>query len=248
MATKLNVNIRTVLSNCEELAKSEENFWRLQKFIKALDIMVAELQAMDDPRSVPRISGYIERLQALKLTTGYTESTKIQMNASEAGEVSLKEMQQIESTKNYNDMRKDLLAVDGDAVRRRRGADEDASGSGSPSGSSNNPATEGDNMNEAVKYYNQKQEKITEHMLSLTRNLKEQTMTANRIIKRDTEMVTQSAGMADRNINSLGKEAEKLEQHSRSAYKCWAWMLFVFVFCTFVGMVFFMKIMKKKKT
>ncbi|XP_022213863.2 vesicle transport protein USE1 isoform X2 [Drosophila obscura] len=251
MATKLNVNIRTVLSNCEELVKDEDNFWRLQKFIKAVDIMVAELQALDDdPRNVPRISGYIERLQALKLTTGYTGGTKIQVNAAtanEAGEVSLKEMRQIENTKNYNDMRKDLLA-DGDALRRRRGADEDASGSGSPSGSSNNPATEGDNMNEAVKYYNQKQEKITEHMLSLTRNLKEQTMTANRIIKRDTEMVSKSAGITDRNINSLGKEAEKLEQHSRSAYKCWAWMLFVFVFCTFVAMVFFMKIMKKKKT
>ncbi|XP_017136510.1 vesicle transport protein USE1 isoform X1 [Drosophila miranda] len=248
MATKLNVNIRVMLNNCEELAKNEANFWRLQKFIKALDIMVAELQAMDDSRSARRISGYKERLQALKLTTGYTESTKIQTNEVEAAEVSLKEMQQIESTKNYNHMRKDLLEVDGDALRRRRGVAEDASGSGSPSGSSNSPATEGNNLNEAVKYYNQKQEKITEHMLSLTRNLKEQTMTANRIIKRDTELVTKSSGMADRNINSLSKEVETLEQHSRSAYKCWAWMLFVFVFCTFVGMVFFMKIMKKKKT
>lgn len=48
MATKLNVNIRTLLANCEDLAKSEDNFWRLQKFLKSLDTMVAELAAMDE--------------------------------------------------------------------------------------------------------------------------------------------------------------------------------------------------------
>lgn len=90
-------------------------------------------------------------------------------------------------------------------------------------------------MNEAVKYYNNAQEKITEHMLSLTRNLKEQTETANRIIKKDTEMVSRSTGVADRNINTLGKEAEKLEQHSRKAYKCWLWLMFVFVIVVFIG-------------
>lgn len=46
MATKLNVNIRTLLTNCEDLAKSEDNFWRLQKFLKSLSIMISELEAM----------------------------------------------------------------------------------------------------------------------------------------------------------------------------------------------------------
>lgn len=46
MATKLNVNIRTLLTNCEDLSKSEDNFWRLQKFLKSLSIMINELEAM----------------------------------------------------------------------------------------------------------------------------------------------------------------------------------------------------------
>lgn len=90
-------------------------------------------------------------------------------------------------------------------------------------------------MTEAAKYYTNAQEKITEHMLSLTRNLKEQTETANRIIRRDTELVSRSSGMAERNINSLSKEADKLEQHSKKAYKCWLWLMIVFVIVTFIG-------------
>lgn len=41
--TKLNVNIRTLLANCEELAKDETNNWRLKKFIKSIDTMIDEL-------------------------------------------------------------------------------------------------------------------------------------------------------------------------------------------------------------
>ncbi|KAH8257256.1 hypothetical protein KR038_006112 [Drosophila bunnanda] len=247
MATKLNVNIRTLLSNCEDLAKSEQNFWRLQKFIKSLDTMLAELEAMDDPQSATRIPGYTERLKALKIATGFTEvatSAPLQSSSSisEAGENALKEMRQLQNTKQHNELRKELLE-DGDAaLRRRRGGAEEPSPSGGGIQTSS-----ADNMNEAAKYYTNAQEKITDHMLSLTRNLKEQTETANRIIRRDTEVVSRSAGMADRNINSLGKEAEKLEQHSKNAYKCWLWLMIVFVIVTFIGMVLFMKIMKKKK-
>ncbi|XP_030560872.1 vesicle transport protein USE1 [Drosophila novamexicana] len=240
MATKLNVNIRTLLANCEDLAKSEDNFWRLQKFLKSLDTMVAELAAMDDPQSAARIPSYKERLAALKLTTGYTtnnNSHATSKRSDSASEIALQEMRQLQNTARHNELRKDLLQ-DADTLRRRRGADEPAPGE----------TTNGNNMNEAVKYYNNAQEKITEHMLSLTRNLKEQTETANRIIKRDTEVVSRSTGMADRNISSLGKEADKLEQHSRKAYKCWLWLMIVFVIVVFIAMVLFMKIMKKKKT
>lgn len=48
MATKLKVNIRTLLANCEELAKDEVNFWRLKKFIKSLDTMIDELKNMEE--------------------------------------------------------------------------------------------------------------------------------------------------------------------------------------------------------
>ncbi|EDW17320.1 vesicle transport protein USE1 [Drosophila mojavensis] len=242
MATKLNVNIRTLLTNCEDLAKSEDNFWRLQKFLKSLETMVAELAAMEDPSSAARIPSYLERLDALKKITGYTTNNNSKPSArSSDTDIALQEMRQLQNTARHNELRTELLQ-DADALRRRRVADDSGSPGETTSGGNSM------NMNEAVKYYNNAQEKITEHMLSLTRNLKEQTETANRIIKKDTEIVSRSSGVADRNINTLGKEAEKLEQHSRKAYKCWLWLMFVFVIVVFIAMVLFMKIMKKKKT
>ncbi|XP_054732080.1 vesicle transport protein USE1 isoform X1 [Anastrepha obliqua] len=237
MATKLNVNIRTLLSNCEELAKDEANYWRLKKFIKSLDTMIEELKDHDDIGSNLKIPDYTKRLNALKILTNYFDSpppvkslrSKLRP-AHETGDDALKEMQQLQSSKHYADLRKELLNED--QLRRRR-PDESA--------------TNASGMNEAVKYYNEAQEKITEHMLSLTRNLKEQTETANRIIKKDTEIVSKSTSMADRNINSLNKETEKLAEHSRNAWKCWMWLMFAFVITVFIGMVLFMKVMKKKK-
>lgn len=46
----------------------------------------------------------------------------------------------------------------------------------------------GDDMNKAVKHYADIQERLAEDMLSLTRNLKEQTETASKIIRKDTEV------------------------------------------------------------
>lgn len=140
-------------------------------------------------------------------------------------------MNQLQASKQYSDLRKELLQED--SLRRRKPLEEGTVASGEQS--------------EAVKYIRENQEMITEHMLSLTRNLREQTETANRIIKKDTEMVSRSAGMADRNIGALNKETEKLEDHSRNAWKCWMWLMIVFVIVTFIVMVLFMKIVKKKK-
>ncbi|XP_036336538.1 vesicle transport protein USE1-like [Rhagoletis pomonella] len=237
MATKLNVNIRTLLTNCEELAKDEANYWRLKKFIKSLDTMIEELKGCDDIGSNLKVPDYTKRLNDLKALTNYIDSpppvkslrSKLRP-AYEIGDDALKEVQQLQSSKHHADLKKDLLRDD--TLRRRKPDD-------SP--------TSAENMGEAVKYYSEAQEKITEHMLSLTRNLKEQTETANRIIKRDTEIVSKSTNMADRNINSLNKETEKLEEHSRNAWKCWMWLMFAFVIAVFVGMVLFMKIMKKRK-
>lgn len=46
MTTKLEINIRSLLSHCEELAKSNDdaNSWRIKKYIKSLDTMIKELE------------------------------------------------------------------------------------------------------------------------------------------------------------------------------------------------------------
>lgn len=44
MSKKLEANIRSLLSHCEELVKDSEQKWRLNRYIKSLDSMIKELE------------------------------------------------------------------------------------------------------------------------------------------------------------------------------------------------------------
>lgn len=78
------------------------------------------------------------------------------------------------------------------------------------------------------------QEKIAENMLLLTKNLREQTETANKIIRRDTEVVQASSLMTEKNFDSLKKESDKLQEHSKKAWKCWMWLMIGVVMAIFI--------------
>lgn len=93
-------------------------------------------------------------------------------------------------------------------------------------------------MGQAMKYYSDTQEKIAENMLLLTQSLKEQTETANKIIRKDTDVVKRSAEISDKNLVSLTKEAGKLQDHSKNAFKCWMWIMIIFVMGVFIGLYF----------
>lgn len=99
---------------------------------------------------------------------------------------------------------------------------------------------------EVIKYHENMQQKITEDMLMLTRTLKEQSETANKIIKKDTEVVTRSSDLAQSNFSKLTTESSKLAEHSKKAWKCWMWLMLAIVLIVFINMVLFMKVMKKK--
>lgn len=107
----------------------------------------------------------------------------------------MKEIKQLNNAKYNEAIRKDLFDGDDSVGLRKRGAHESS-----------------ENME---KYYANIQEKLGEEMLSLTRNLKEQTLTASKILKRDTDTVLKSSKMANNNQGSLEKESKKLDEHNR---------------------------------
>lgn len=184
------------------------------------------------------------------------------------GEAVIREINQIYNASYNNEQRQELLGPPDDAntaTLRKRAV-------GSAGSSSHGTVSDGGKeMGQALKYYGDIQERIAEDMLSLTRSLREQTETANRIIRRDTEVVSTSSNLSDRNLSSLSLEADKLKEHSKRAWKCWMWIMIgmvmlifickfihIFGFITkiyfttnicfrfFAVMVMFMKIMKKK--
>lgn len=127
------------------------------------------------------IDEYKTRCQALKDQTNYVEppklTDKLKKKSLDAGNNIVREMNQIQESKYANSLRRDLLGIkanDPDGIRQRVKLNSSSGG--------------GEDMNQALKHHESVQEKIAEDMLALTRNLKEQTEIANRIIRKDTEV------------------------------------------------------------
>nr|XP_022914716.1 vesicle transport protein USE1 [Onthophagus taurus] len=104
----------------------------------------------------------------------------------------------------------------------------------------------GKDFDNLIDFHQNIQEKIANEMIELTNNLKEHSTLANKIIKKDTEVLGRSNQLTDANFSKLKVESEKLQQHSKKAWKCWMWILILIVLVVFVNMVLFMKVMKKK--
>lgn len=141
----------------------------------------------------------------------------------------LREVNTIKTAKATHELRKELL---GENSLRQRFA--------------TNQVDNGENTDQAVKYYTNIQEKIAEDMILMTRNLKEHTEIANNIIKKDTEIVSKSAKLTDKNVDLLHDESTKLQEHSKRAWKCWMWLMIALVLAIFLTMVMFMRVTKKR--
>lgn len=44
MNTKLEIDIRSLIAHCEEMANEDSKDWRLKKYIKSLDTMISEFE------------------------------------------------------------------------------------------------------------------------------------------------------------------------------------------------------------
>ncbi|RZC37977.1 vesicle transport protein USE1, partial [Asbolus verrucosus] len=96
-------------------------------------------------------------------------------------------------------------------------------------------------LEQVIDYHENMQKKITDDMLILTKSLKEQSELANKIIKKDTEVVGRSAQLTEQNYSKLSTESNKLGEHSKRAWKCWMWIMLLIVVVVFINMVLFMK-------
>uniref|UniRef100_A0A182JRN2 Vesicle transport protein USE1 n=1 Tax=Anopheles christyi TaxID=43041 RepID=A0A182JRN2_9DIPT len=236
MASKLEINIRSLISQCEEIVAVDKQDWRLKKYIRSLDIMIQELEEQFDKPEDRVVEEYQNRCADLKQTSSYVEPTpeekrrlRTKPKATDpAGDDVMREVRQFHDQKYEKELRSELFNGNFSTIRRRAGQKV------------------AENLEQTVKQYSTEQERLAEDMLRLTRNLKEQTETANKILKKDTEIVSKSAKLTDQNTSSLTTESTKLQENSKKACKCWMWLMIVFVIITFIFMVMFMKIMKKR--
>lgn len=238
MTSKLEINVRSLIAQCQEMVLVDGQDWRLKKYIKSLDTMILELEEQFDNSDDKQIKEYRNRCAELKEACNYVEPSPNLQQArlksklkptGDSGEEVIREIRQIHDQQFQKEMRSELFNGNFNSTIRRRAGQKVA-----------------ENLEQTVKQYSDVQERIAEDMLLLTRNLKEQTETANKIIKKDTEIVSKSTKLTDQNMSSLTSESSKLQESSKKAWKCWMWLMIGLVMMIFIFMVLFMKIMKKK--
>lgn len=253
--SRLEMNIRQLLNKCELIAKEEpvDSNWRLQKYVESLTAMLTELKTgkEKDKLSKEVIADYSKRaaflkglIQTANLNSPIEKLEAVQQlshgAATMCADASAQEIHQKTVVKYGTELRSELFGLeDSDDTLRKRNIIK------APNFTSNSTSQE--DIDSLLKYHQNMQEKVAENMVMLTRSLKEQSQIASTIIKADTEALKKSSDLTDRNLMSLKKESDKLQEHSRSAWKCWLWIMLAVVMVIFINMVLFMKVMRKRK-
>lgn len=130
------------------------------------------------------IEEYKTRCTSLKEQTNYVEppkiTSKLKLKSTIDSNDIMKEVNQLQDSKYTSSLRRDLMGIsanDANSVRKRTKAGVGGGGSG-------------EELTQAMNHHVNMQEKIAEDMLAITRNLREQTETANKIIRKDTDVST----------------------------------------------------------
>ncbi|XP_071556688.1 vesicle transport protein USE1 [Temnothorax nylanderi] len=247
--TRLEINVKRLLTRCELIAKDDPNKdWKLEKYILSLDDMMKELQTLHSKPPKDTMMGYIKRIDflkgvinAMKLSNPVERVAAAQLlsksSASTNNSASTNITTQIhqKTVAKYNrELRAELFHSGKDA--NKDGVRQRLTGSN----------IQDDDLDAILKYNRNIQEKIAENMLSMTSTMKEHALAASAVIKKDIGMLEMSDKLTDVNAVKLKKESLKLEEHTKSKWRCWVWLMIAFVLIVFFNMVLFMKVARKK--
>lgn len=252
MASRLEINFIRLLSRCESIAleKREEMEWRLEKYVTALeDMLVALRKSLSKPTSEV-LTEYTRKVDFLK---GLLEAEKLSSPTEKAlanqflapGRTPTIANERMAATKTVHmqakarctrEMRDELLSKGSSQkgtletdLRNRRGLPLDESQSAAE-------------LDAVLQHHHNLQEKLAEDMLNLARNLKNNTLAAQNIIRQDNQTLNQSLRQADLNFEKLKTESERLEQHAKKSVNWLLWFMLILVSFSFISMILFIRL------
>ncbi|CAL8348772.1 vesicle transport protein USE1 [Gadus morhua] len=251
-SSRLEINFIRLLSRCESIAaeKRGETEWRLEKYVGALEDMLVALRKTPSKPTPEVLTDYTRKVDFLK---GILDAEKLSSTTEKAlanqllapGRTPTIANERTPASKTVHmqtkarcteEMRNELLGTDasgtGNAnqdLRNRRGVPLDE----------RQTATE---LDAVLQHHHLLQEKLAEDMLHLARNLKNNTMAAQNIIKQDNQTLSHSMRQADVNFDKLKTESERLEQHTKKAVNWFLWIMLFLVSFTFISMILFIRI------
>ncbi|XP_061682330.1 vesicle transport protein USE1 [Syngnathoides biaculeatus] len=249
MASRLEINFVRLLSRCESIAleKRCEAEWRLEKYVGALEEMLVALRKSMSKPTPEVLTEYTRKVDFLK---GLLEAEKLSSPTEKAlanqflapGRTPTIANERMAATKTVHmqtkarctgEMRNELFGMGFSKkeqdLRNRRGLPLDEHQS----------AAELDTI---LQHQHNLQEKIAEDMLNLARNLKNNTLAAQSIIKQDNQTLGQSMHQADLNFEKLKTESERLEQHAKKSVNWLLWLMLILVSFAFISMILFIRL------
>uniref|UniRef100_A0A667YAT1 Vesicle transport protein USE1 n=1 Tax=Myripristis murdjan TaxID=586833 RepID=A0A667YAT1_9TELE len=250
-SSRLEINFIRLLSRCESMAseKRGETEWRLEKYVGALEEMLVALRKSSSKPTPEVLTEYTRKVDFLK---GLLEAEKLSSPTEKAlanqflapGRTPTIANERMPATKTVHmqtkarctgEMRDELLGTVGTSetdLRNRRGVPLDERQSAAE-------------LDAVLQHHHNLQEKLAEDMLNLARNLKNNTLAAQNIIKQDNQTLSQSMRQADLNFEKLKTESERLEQHTKKSVNWLLWLMLILVSFTFISMILFIRIFPK---
>ncbi|KAG9266933.1 vesicle transport protein USE1 [Astyanax mexicanus] len=256
-ASRLEINFVRLLAESESRAGEKrdrdrgQESWRLEQYVAALEEMLVALKKSPSKPSAEMLTDYTRKVDFLK---GLIEAEKLSSATEKAlanqflapGRTPTIATERMPASKTVHmqskarctgEMRSELLGIassstgSSDTELRHR--------------SRSVPVDEGQSAAEldaVLQHHNNLQEKLAEDMLNLARNLKNNTLAAQNIIKQDNQTLTQSMRQADMNFEKLKLESERLEQHAKKSVNWFFWLMLILVSFTFISMILFIRL------
>ncbi|XP_065100617.1 vesicle transport protein USE1 isoform X2 [Paramisgurnus dabryanus] len=256
MATsRLEINFIRLLSRCESLAseKRGETEWRLEKYVGALEEMLVALKKNPSKPTPEIMTDYTRKVDFLK---GLLEAERMPSPAEKSlanqflapGRTPTISSERTPTSKTVHiqskarcteEMKKELMSTGGSNsgsfdsdLRHRRSIPVDERQSAAE-------------LDAILQQHHNLQEKLAEDMLHLARNLKNNSLAAQNIIKQDNQVLTQSMRQADVNFEKLKTESDRLEQHAKKSVNWFLWLMLIIVSFTFISMILFIRLFPK---
>ncbi|GFT30832.1 vesicle transport protein USE1 [Nephila pilipes] len=239
------INFTRLLTRCENFVpKRDPNEWRLEQYVKNLEERLAELKKMNTCQpSQDTLTEYTRRveflrgvLEAEKLPTVIEKAMANQLLAPGTFTSPSNKIHQQTKAQYLREMRDELFRKSDDS---NFGSD----GVRLRNTSSNVPQEDFDAV---MQYHNSMQEKVAEEMMSIVQNLKQNSLLAGHIIKKDTEAIQKSTVLADDRHAQLKVESEKLETFVKKACNWGVWIMIAIVCVTFMWMIVFIRLFPKR--
>lgn len=240
MRSRNEVDFLRLLKQCQKIA--DQKSWRLERYVDTLSEYLEKLRNQNvNQLSRDTLEEYGRKIQFLHgiIETEKLPSAEQRLLAAEllAPDRETKATHLITTNKYHEQMRQELLLSN-----RRFG--------------NNHSAFMISSTDDASAFNRQKQQKqqrdetdvneeITQKLLELTNNIRENMRAAQTIIQKDNEMLAKVATGADAVSLKMRKNTDKLGEFVRKGCQCGIWLVLVLVTCTFLTMVMFIRLFPK---